>query len=210
MIYREAIFSDCKQYRFLLTRKIDTGFFNTSEKNITFLMFNPSTADAEEDDPTIRRVIGFATREDCTNIKIVNLIPFITSKPSALNLNTAFGTGEYIFTLINTLVSSDKIVVAWGAIGEKYPDIFQTALKNIAQTMGRKKELLYSGKFFSLGTTVGEHPKHPLYIKADQPLKGFNLHLYLKRHHAYRQELIIEPVGIGGLPAFPHMQGVEE
>ena len=188
MICREAIFSDCKQYRFLLTRKIDTGFFNTSEKNITFLMFNPSTADAEEDDPTIRRVIGFATREDCTNIKIVNLIPFITPKPSDLNPRTAFGTGEYIFTLIKALIESDRIVVAWGAIGDKYPDIFLAALREIGQSMERKKDLLYSGKFFSLGTTEGGHPKHPLYIKADQPLKGFNLHRYLKQHNAYNQK----------------------
>ena len=44
-------------YRFLLTRR--TGF---GEKAVMFLMLNPSIADAVQNDPTIRRCIGFASQ----------------------------------------------------------------------------------------------------------------------------------------------------
>ena len=45
------------RYRFLLTRR--TGF---GEKKVMFLMLNPSTADAVQNDATIRRCMGFASR----------------------------------------------------------------------------------------------------------------------------------------------------
>ena len=181
MINRTAIFSDCNQYRYLLTRQFHTELFSNSvHKSIAFLMFNPSTADANEDDPTIRRVMGFARREKCTIVDIINLIPFITPYPSDLDPNTAFGDRQYITYLLSTLLEHNKVVIGWGAIGDKYPDIFSAALFEITQYM--QTEALLASKFFCLGKTETGHPKHPLYIKKDQPLEPFDLHQYLKKH----------------------------
>ena len=146
-------------------------------------MFNPSKADETDDDPTIRRVMGFARREKYTIVEIVNLIPFITPKPSNLNSNTAFGNSQYIDYLKETLLNHDRIVAAWGAIGDRYPEIFITALRKIAHQM--EKESFYSGKFFSLGTTDAGHPRHPLYINGNQPLESFDLYQYLRQHNAF-------------------------
>jgi hypothetical protein len=52
-----AVISDCGRYRYLLTRQLDA-----SPKVATFIMLNFSTADARQDDPTIRRCTGFAHR----------------------------------------------------------------------------------------------------------------------------------------------------
>ena len=50
-----AVMSADGNYRYLLSRLL-----GPSPSLATFIMLNPSTADAEPDDPTIRRCIGFA------------------------------------------------------------------------------------------------------------------------------------------------------
>lgn len=49
-----AQFSDCRMYRYALWRVWAQG-----DGCITFIGLNPSTADENKDDPTIRRCIGF-------------------------------------------------------------------------------------------------------------------------------------------------------
>lgn len=52
---RRALLSQCHRYRYTLDREWEgTGY------RAWFVMLNPSTADAELDDPTIRRCMGFA------------------------------------------------------------------------------------------------------------------------------------------------------
>jgi len=52
-----AIISDCGLYRYRLERHDLSG-----SGAVAWLMVNPSTADATEDDQTIRKVIGFTER----------------------------------------------------------------------------------------------------------------------------------------------------
>ena len=52
---RSAVISDCGKYRYHLFRKVGQG-----ARLATFVMLNPSSADHEVDDPTIRKVMGFA------------------------------------------------------------------------------------------------------------------------------------------------------
>ena len=55
---KSAVISDCEKYRYQLIRQWDDN------KNLAlFIGLNPSIADDEIDDPTIRRCIGFAKRE---------------------------------------------------------------------------------------------------------------------------------------------------
>ena len=57
---QNAVISACGKYRYVLTRQVRPG-----PKIATFIMLNPSTADATQDDPTIRRCIGFARQWGC-------------------------------------------------------------------------------------------------------------------------------------------------
>ena len=50
-----AVFDRGFRYRYALVRAWDARL-----PRVAFVMLNPSTADAERDDPTIRRCIGFA------------------------------------------------------------------------------------------------------------------------------------------------------
>lgn len=69
-----AVISDCGRYRYRLTRG-QVPF-------VAWLMLNPSTADAQVDDPTIRRCTRFADRWGYGGIIVVNIYPFRSSSPA--------------------------------------------------------------------------------------------------------------------------------
>ncbi|MES2137565.1 MAG: DUF1643 domain-containing protein [Pseudomonadota bacterium] len=48
---------------------------------VAFVMLNPSTADAVQDDPTIRRCIGFAKAWGKGGIVVINLFAFRATNP---------------------------------------------------------------------------------------------------------------------------------
>ena len=77
-IERAAVISKCGAYRYSLTRKWSDAPL------LSFVMLNPSTADAKEDDPTIRRCIGFARREGAGGLIVANLYALRSSSPEAL------------------------------------------------------------------------------------------------------------------------------
>ena len=72
-----AVISDCQRYRYWLER--DRG-----ERPLVFVMLNPSTADAEVDDPTIRRCRRFASDNGYTGIIVVNLYAFTRQRGAML------------------------------------------------------------------------------------------------------------------------------
>src|SRR5574337_242506 len=78
----EAVFSACQRYRYRLTRELDGALFAAATaRTITFIMLNPSTADANTDDPTIRRCKGFARGWGYGRLLIVNLFAFRATDP---------------------------------------------------------------------------------------------------------------------------------
>jgi hypothetical protein len=76
-----AVVSPCGTYRYLLTRQLGAG-----TRLGTFIMLSPSTADAERDDATIRKCVGFARRLGCAGLQIVNLFALRAADPAALRL----------------------------------------------------------------------------------------------------------------------------
>lgn len=49
-----------------------------------FVLLNPSTADAEVDDPTLKRCIGFARAVGMDALTVVNLCAFRATRPADL------------------------------------------------------------------------------------------------------------------------------
>ena len=70
-VERWAEISNDGQYRYLLGRRWDATL-----PECTFVMLNPSTADAKQDDPTIRRCINFAKSYGCGSLLVGNLYAF--------------------------------------------------------------------------------------------------------------------------------------
>src|SRR3954470_11499675 len=81
VIEKSAAFSSCMTWRYRLTRYWGPGSM------LPFVMLNPSTADDEVDDPTIRRCMGFARREGLGGIVVANLYALRATYPKSLALH---------------------------------------------------------------------------------------------------------------------------
>ena len=148
-----AVISDCGTYRYRLDREWEGG-----GGLCVFMMLNPSTADAEQDDPTIRRCIGFAKDWGYASLSVVNLYGFRATKPADLwKANDPIGPDNHKWAEL-TLVRASRVVLAWGAGGGR-------------NDRGQKMEEILRMRFgiwvVTLGRTKGGEPRHPLYIRKD-------------------------------------------
>jgi hypothetical protein len=110
---RSAVISDCGTYRYLLTRQI-----GHNAASAVFIMLNPSVADADMDDPTIRKCAGFAARWDCGEFSVLNLFAFRATDPKDMRkaIDPVGPDNKQWFR--DTLQGTDAMVVcAWGAHG---------------------------------------------------------------------------------------------
>jgi hypothetical protein len=156
-----ADISPCGTYRYRLSR---TWGIRTSRDRLLVCMLNPSTADATQDDPTIRRCIGFAKREGCCGLDVVNAYALRATDPKVLRTHIdPIGTKNDV-----TLFTAGRLyafcLVAWGS--------------NIDTARERDVSRLLSstGAWLGcLGVTKDGHPRHPLYVRADQPIVAWNL-----------------------------------
>lgn len=154
-IERQATISDCGAYRYRLSRRWAPGPL------MNWLMLNPSIADHLVDDPTIRRCMGFARREGMAGIEVFNLFALRATNPHEL-----FGHGDPVgpdnSSTLDTVVG--PVYAGWGnSLPPKYSQW-------VAEVVRR-----FAGRMWCLGTTKSGHPKHPLYIRADQAFEPFEI-----------------------------------
>lgn len=151
---KHADISDCGRYRYWLERAWGNGAL------LTFVMLNPSTADRDVDDPTIRRCMGFARRENLDGIKVVNLFAWRTPYPGLLKATIDPVGPQNNGHLIEALCTGGPVVAAWGANDVGGRDVW---LKERAAMVGTK--------LMCFGRTANGSPRHPLYVPGDQPLE---------------------------------------
>ena len=155
-IRKSAEISACGRYRWWLRRSWNGG----DERVICFIMLNPSTADAETDDPTIRRCIRFAQRWGFSHLSVRNLFALRATNPDDLwraddPIGGARGDHE-----LAAAATADVVVAAWGVNVIRSRD--EAALR-----------LLRGVRLMCLGKTKSGQPQHPLYVRANQPLVEF-------------------------------------
>ncbi len=158
---RGASLSSCERYRFRLYRRWSQAPI------VTFIMLNPSTADALADDPTIRRCIGFAKAWGAGGIEVVNLFTLRATDPFQLTL-AADPIGPNANDHLAAAARSGRLLVcAWGTSNTAS---LRTAIQaRAAEVLGilKKREL------HCLGTTKDGSPRHPLYLAATTKLVRF-------------------------------------
>ena len=125
---------------------------------LAFIGLNPSTADEQNDDPTIRRCIGFAKSFGCGNLLMLNLYAFRTVSPKVLwqarrdSVDIVGGKDNH-FPAMQTRINfrAALTIAAWGRHGRDRGIDARNYLS----------ELHY------LSLNSDGTPKHPLYLKAD-------------------------------------------
>lgn len=155
-----AEFSADKRYRYTLSREFQGG-----SGAVAWIMLNPSTATATEDDPTIRRCIGFSRAWGYRQLYILNLFAFRATDPKEL-LKTESPIGPYNDEWIRNILSqADMIVCAWGA---KAAEVDKGRAADVVLVAVTTKKPVRC-----LGTTKDGYPKHPLYLAANTKLVEF-------------------------------------
>ena len=154
---KQAHLSEDGIYRYHLSRRWGDG------EMLTFVMLNPSTADAYEDDPTIRRIMGFARSFGYSGVHVVNLYALRVTDSKLLFTYSFDPIGnDNIFWLDAALSRNDYVICAWGTKAEQSVVDKFSILADV-----RDCELL------CLGKTKHGSPKHPLYLSATTQLKPF-------------------------------------
>jgi len=155
---REAKFSEDGRNRYWLSR-----IWDVNKPCIAFIGLNPSTANAEKDDPTIRRVISFATKWGYGGVWMLNCFPFVTAYPKEIAIDyDQFEINErYIAEIGNNCT---EVIFAWG----NFKEPFQHARDAVLMRMFPNAKALQKNKNGS--------PKHPLYVKGDVVPVLFNHH----------------------------------
>lgn len=152
-------------FRYMLTRTVDPLFREDGWRSLLFVMLNPSTANDVLDDPTIRRCRGFAAREKAPLFQVVNLFALRATDPSDLAFAAdPVGPRNDEMLRIAMAASAHRVVCAWGA----HP-FAQRRLGAFAKLHAEAG----APALWCLGTTKAGAPRHPLYVKADQPLVPF-------------------------------------
>lgn len=105
-----AVISDCGRYRYRLWRQ----WRYPQPPAVAFVMLNPSTADATQDDPTIRRCRGFAKSWGFGRLEVVNLCAYRATDPTDLwDADEPTGPGNDAH-ILEVCRSVEQVVCAWG------------------------------------------------------------------------------------------------
>jgi len=125
-------------------------------------MLNPSTADENEDDPTIRRCIGFAKQWGYGGICVANLYAYRATDKTALSKVTD-PVGQDNRWYIDEYYESNMLIVL--AYGDPPPTVMKSPVF----------KAFVNKDTYCLGFTKKGNPKHPLYIPKNQKLIPFSL-----------------------------------
>jgi hypothetical protein len=151
-----AVFSECRQYRYTLWRNWSVGLFTRAGKPITYVNFiclNPSTADAVTDDNTIRKCVKFAKSWGFGAMCVTNLFAWRSTDPKVLKtLGDPVGS-ENDYYLENVARNADLVVAAWSQYG---------VIQNRAAKV--RKNLRMPMSYLRMGKGKDGQPWHPLYL----------------------------------------------
>lgn len=151
----ECEFSPCRRYRYTWRLRWDTR-----EPPCTFIGLNPSTADEQGPDPTVRRCISYAKLWGYGGLTMLNLFAFRATDPKAM-LAEPYPVGPanngYIFSESGlTNIQFGIVIAAWGNHG-----VHLERSKEIRESFRDVMPLHY------LTMTKSGEPGHPLYLKGD-------------------------------------------
>lgn len=156
-----AEFSLDRVYRYDLWRTWDS-----TKPFMVVIGLNPSTADETEDDPTIRRCIGFAKREGLGGLHMLNLYAYRSTDPKGLLTHSPIHF-DYVgpnndATIVDRAQRAGLIIAAWGASRQPLPTRPTDVLRQLDRAGVRTR---------CLGRTKSGEPRHPLYLAAASPLE---------------------------------------
>ena len=156
-----AVISDCGLYRYWLERG------PAGAPYVAWVLANPSTADAELDDPTVRKARGFTQRWGYERFVFVNLFAFRSTDPKGLlKAHNPWGpeNDDHIRRAIET---AEFVVLAWGnAVVKPLRERCRVVSKYVLEERAPDRVMC-------LGYTADRSPRHPLMLAYSTPLEEY-------------------------------------
>lgn len=156
---KSAVISECGRYRYELRRQwANCGI------QLAVIMLNPSTADAEHDDQTIRKLIEFAKREAYGGIVVTNLYAWRATDPRDLWRYHEGGIGAGIIGPLNdnyidaALEECGVVLCAWGSQAARDQHRMVSVLRKLDKL---EREGL---RVLALKRNANGTPAHPLML----------------------------------------------
>ncbi len=150
-----AVISACGRYRYRLTRRWGPG------RSLLCILINPSTATAEEDDNTIRKLVVIASLLGFDAIEVVNLFAFRATDPDDMMAAADPIGPENDQHLLDAVKANQLVLAGWGVPGDhlsRGAEVTRMLQREGVQVM-------------CLAINKGGTPKHPLYCRNDsQPI----------------------------------------
>ncbi len=149
-----CLFSEDGVYRYTLEHRWDEDTPSYARKTVVWVMLNPSTADGQSLDPTLRRCKGFSKALGAGGMVILNLFAYRATLPKDM-LAAEHPIGPLNDETIRRTVERDGVIATicgWGTHGAH---------------RGRDAEvkaMLATRALCALRLTKDGHPSHPLYL----------------------------------------------
>ena len=151
--------SECGRYRYALWR-----IWNKQLPYLGFLLLNPSTADAETDDPTITRCMARARQLGYGGIYVCNLFAYRATDPAEIyKAPDAIGPENDQWTPYYMLMCR-MVICGWGKHG---------TWLNRDRAVIASLETMPWRMLYALDTNADGSPKHPLYVAYNVQPKPF-------------------------------------
>lgn len=141
-----ANFSRCRRYRYTLWRRWDGTL-----PLVMMIGLNPSTANARQNDPTIRRCIAFARSWGHGGLIMTNLFAFRATYPTDLKAAADPVGPRNNLWIRRAARHANRIVALWGNDGQ-WLDRSAHIRKRLA------------GRLQVIRLNAGGEPAHPLYL----------------------------------------------
>ena len=165
----ECQFSACRRYRYTLLHRWDELF---ARRRALFICLNPSTADENQLDPTLKRIKSFCGRLGANEFLMLNIFAYRATDPKdMMAVEDPVGPDNNASIHAAIIEAYDlnnghlDIVGGWGNHG-----LHQDRQNVILELLEPFRELP-NLNISCLGKNANKSPKHPLYIAADRAVE---------------------------------------
>lgn len=151
----DAVVTPDRLYRYRLDRRWASG------PRICWVMLNPSTADANKDDMTLRLVRGYSQRWGFGALIVVNLFALRATNPDELLKHSVeYDMGPQNMAYVeDAMTEAERVMAAWGTLPRSLSRMVVGRITAMAYDRGIT--------LHALGITKDGSPRHPRFVKAD-------------------------------------------
>jgi len=145
-----CVFSPDRSHRYSLIHRWDE-LLNPAH-GVAWICLNPSTADEDQLDPTLRRIRTFSMAWGYSHFAMLNAFAFRATEPADMKAAADPVGPDNDRWIAHWAARVDRVMLGWGEHGAHLD-------RHI-----RLLALLDPAKVFCLGCNASGQPKHPLYV----------------------------------------------